>query len=223
MTIDDHAITETFSHFQCTHTIEKEPILLPAFVSGLLEGITTPKPVIDDRMFVLSMIMSDDISSRLTRWDDNAEKYAYENDDLWYKMVFVDSGDKTCQSRHMSADLIKATTYDRWVRYGTLYGISRYSFIAASKGDWFSRNILLPHMKTMYFQIFTLLLSYRAVIIAFSGRVANAVDRQKQGESLTDLYDDYLFFMNKHFFREVTAQEQGVELYKQAMAIMQIQ
>ena len=122
----------------------------------------------------------------------------------------------------MTKELIKKSTYDRWVDWGTLFGISRYSFVALT-GSWYGRNILLPHIQTMYFQIFTLLLAYRASIIKFSDDIQNATDEDKElYKKAKNIYHNYLRFLNKLYFKEVTAQDQGIELYNKAMEIMAI-
>ena len=38
-----------------------------------------------------------------------------------------------------------------------------------------------------------------------------------------DIYEKYLGFLNKLYFKEVTAQDQGIELYNQAMKVMDIE
>jgi hypothetical protein len=114
------------------------------------------------------------------------------------------------------------------VEWGTLFGVSRYSFVALS-GSWFGANRLEPHMRTMYFQMFTLLLAYRASILRFSNRVSEltlkedeSFDLQGLQKRVSQIYKDYINFENNLLFREVTAQEQGIEIYDQAMEVMQI-
>lgn len=194
---------------------------LPLHILTLLQGVHNPRSIIDDRMFVMSLYMNDGLANRVKFYNPSANEYRYERDDWWYKYIFVDGSDKTCQSIHMTKKLIGESTYDRWVEYGTLYGISRYSFVALT-GSWFGKNRLSPHFRTMYFQMFTLLLAYRASIIKFSDDVVKATKKVQDIEP-KDVYDGYLKFVNELFFREITAQEQGIELYNQAMKIMQIE
>jgi Mg2+ and Co2+ transporter CorA len=77
----------------------------------------------------------------------------------------------------------------------------------------------------MYFQIFTLLLAYRASIIKFADDIQEITN--KDDDSLINeskkLYKNYLNFLNKLYFKEVTAQEQGIELYNQAIKLMDIE
>lgn len=136
--------------------------------------------------------------------------------------MFIDGNGKTCQSRHMSKKLIADATYDRWVEWGTLFGVTRYSFVAAT-GSWYGKEILLPHMQTMYFQMFTLLLFYRATIIKFADDIQNATTNDEEITAKSkEVYKNYLSFLNKSFFKEITAQDQGIEIYNQAMKAMDI-
>ncbi|MDY0403675.1 CorA family divalent cation transporter [Sulfurovum sp.] len=229
-------MVEDFSHYSKKENLKKDPTHLPSYIQKMLgEKFTSAEaekekihvePIIDDRMFVISMYMNDDIADEMKAYDAKEQTYAYENDAFWYKYIFVDGSDKTCQSQHMTKVLIKESTYDRWVEWGTLYGISRYSFVALT-GEWFGKNRLAPHMRTMYYQIFTLLLAYRASILKFSRRVADlklaASTLEHIQEEAAEIYRDYIDFQNNLFFREVTAQDQGIEIYTQALGVMRIE
>jgi len=232
-----NTVEEDFSYYEDKENISKDVTNLPAYIHMLLgkgfssHGSTDAihiEPIIDDRMFVLSMYANDVLSAEMKNYDEEKEKYTYADDAFWYKYIFIDGTDKTCQSRHMTKKLIAETTYDRWVEWGTLFGISRYSFVSLT-GERFANNRLAPHMRTMYFQMFTLLLSYRASVLHFSKRVsdltlkdAEALDLVDLQKNVSSLYKDYINFQNNLLFREVTAQEQGIEIYEQALRVMQI-
>lgn len=213
-------IVEDFSQFD--NDGYKTANLLPKFISTLIEeNATTIRPIIDDRMFVISQYHNDELVNKLKIYK-VCEEYEYETNDFWYKYLFIDGDDKTCQSKHMTKKLIGQSTYDRWVELGTLFGISRYSFVALTD-SWFGKNRLLPHTQTMYFQIFTLLLAYRATIIKFADEIQGAT---LGNDLITDkpqkVYEKYLTFLNKLYFKEVTAQDQGIEIYNKAMQILDI-
>ena len=181
-----------------------------------------PGPIIDDRMFVISQYNNDTLGKKLQKFDEEMNSYAYETSDVWYEYVFVDGNGKSCQSRHMSKKFIAESTYDRWVEYGTLFGISRYSFVALSGGE-FGQMILNAHMRTLYFQMFTLLLAYRATIIKFSDEIQDTTNATENiAKKTREIYKKYLNFLNKLYFKEITAQDQGIELYNKAMQVMDI-
>ena len=221
---------EDFSKFNefnfSVKDIDKE--LLPSFIYKLIGNI---KPIIDDRMFVISFYIDDGkIINELTKFNKNS--YSYIKNDWWYKYVFVDGENKTCQNRIFCPELLKKATYDRWIEYNTLWGISRYSFVGIAKRDFFSENVLLNHVKTMYYQMMVLLLMYRAMNVYFSDRVQDIVEKIKKENKVDiksikyfskELYKEYLKFLNGLYFREVTPQEQGIEIYKKALEIMEIE
>jgi len=231
----DTEIKEDFSYYKKMSNIKKDATNLPKFIHTLLgDGFSSHslskkihiEPIIDDRMFVISMYINDTLAEKMRAYDEAKEVYAYENDEYWYRYTFVDTQSKMCQSKHMTKKLIKDTTCDRWVEWGTLFGISRYSFVALTTIS-FGNSILKPHMHTMYFQIFTLLLAYRASMLNFSKRVVDLkleeLTAPDLNSSVAELYKDYIEFENNLFFREVTAQEQGIEIYNQALKVMQIE
>jgi hypothetical protein len=176
------------------------------------------QPIIDDRMFVLCWY-GDNEFSRCLKQD-----IEHKN---WYKYVFIDGKGITVQDNEMHKKFIEEATYKRWKTSGTFYGITRYSFICLSEQSDFTRNILpLPHIKTMYFQMVTLLLVQRASILRFSDEITAISDVRGEDSPSVDnisiLYKHYLRFVNKLYFKEVTAQDQGIELYDKAIEVMNI-
>ena len=175
------------------------------------------QPILDDRMFVMCWYGDDEFSKSLVD-----EKYV--NNDEWYQYVFVDNGEKTVFSQKMQEQIIKDATYDRWMDYKwglTLFGVSRYSFVCLTGNNDFGRDTIRIHIETMYFQMMILLLANRASILRFSDEIA-AVANSKNLNRLQPLYEKYLTFYNRLYFKEVTHQEQGIELYDTARKQMRI-
>ena len=230
---NNEKIEENFSKFSSEEKLKKlnlkdiDKELIPEFITKFVGNDI--KIILDDRMFVVSFYLDTykRVLDNLVSFDNGKNDYEYVNNDWWYKYVFVDGNSKTCQSQIMCKRLIKHSTYDRWVDYGTLWGISRYSFVGI--GTW---DLMMIHTKTIYFQIMNLLLLYRAMLVYFSDEVQDIVenirnDKPNKKENIRDkskqLYGDYLKFLNGLYFKEVTAQEQGIELYKKALKIMEIE
>lgn len=212
--LDDHEeFPEDFSYFKDINKVEENPYHLPQFISKLLgEEANNIRPIIDDRMFVLSFCMNDGIASKLQN---------YEKSDWWYQYLFIDGNGKTCHSSKMMENLLQHSTYDRWLDDDTLFGISRYSFVCVTSSK---TNFLLTHMQTMYFQMFSLLLAYKASILKFAHEVTEiSKNPVNKIDDIVELHEKYLKFMNNLFFREVTAQDQGIELFDKAMSIMNIE
>lgn len=187
-------------------------------------------PIVDDRMFVLSWYGNNDFAAELKEFNETVQEYNYLENDNWYKYLFVDTNDKTVQNRLMQKELVKDATYARWIEYGTLYGVSHYSFVCVSDNSEFTRETLpLPHMKSMYYQMMHLILAQRASILRFSQEVASITIKDfeskisKKIESAQEVYENYIRFMNKLYARNITAQEQGVELYKMVQKVMNLE
>ena len=220
---ENEPILENFENYNKERI--KEGVKLPAYIDNLIgESFENIQYVIDDRMFVISQYHNDELVEKMKVYDELKNQYAYEENSEWYQYLFIDGNGKNCQSKHMTKKLIADSTYDRWVEWGTLFGISRYSFVVLT-GSWYGENRLLPHTKTMYFQMFSLLLAYRATIIKFADDIQNVTQGIPDNISMgtSKLYKNYLDFLNQLYFKEVTAQDQGIELYEQAVKIMKIE
>ena len=178
------------------------------------------QPVIDDRMFVICWYGESEFAKQI-------RDEGYFTLDNWYRFVFVDNGSKTVASNKMQKKLIDEVTYDRWMNNGTLYGISRYSMVSLTDRSWFATNILRVHIETIYYQMAILLLAQRASILRFSDEVSalsdiDEKDDKEVAKKISILYKAYIRFVNKLYFREVTPQEQGIEMYEIAQNVMNI-
>jgi Mg2+ and Co2+ transporter CorA len=116
-------------------------------------------------------------------------------------------------------------TYSRWIDYGTLYGMSRYSLVMLT-GEY-APAFLIKHLQTLYYKMAELSLLQRATVVSFSDEVTHVSDlvhsdEDKAIEKIEDLYKHYILFVNKIYFREITTQEQGIEMYDMMQRIMRI-
>jgi Mg2+ and Co2+ transporter CorA len=184
------------------------------------DGTYYIQPSLDDRMFVLSWHGNDKMVEELQSF----ERY-YTNNPNWYKYIFVDTGLLTVQNENMRERLLNEATYDRWSDYGTFTGISRYSFVILSSSEETLKEnnaeFIIGHSKSMYFQMMTILLAIRTSILRFSDELAPVATPEHIGK-LKTLYEKYLSFYNRLYFKEVTHQEQGIELYDIALKQMKI-
>jgi len=224
--------TEITESFQEPFITKDGDLLVAAHILSLLgksfQRQFKTQPVIDDRMYTMCWYGNDGFGEMMKRR--NSRSYTYEASEEWYKFVFVDSGnDSCCQNLDMRADLIKKATYARWIEYGTLFGISRYSFVALTgKSAGFIRN----HMQRQYFQMVVFLLAQRASAISFASRISiisREIDRlddnggvEKIARDVRKLHADFIGFVNRLWFEEVTPQEQGIELFEIAQSQMKL-
>ena len=179
------------------------------------------RPVLDDRMLVNCWYANDGLSQAFRntcKEDKSGCGMTEELKDVWYKQVFIDESDATCQNDAMRDRLLRESTYFRWQKYGTLYGASRYSMICVTDSGWISQNVISKHVRTIYARLFELLIVQRASVLRFSSEVTEASalhyeDDEKMAERISSLYKEYIRFVNQIYFRTVTAQDQGIELY----------
>lgn len=210
---DPNRYVETFNDVSLSTT------WTPAkFILSLMEDLTSNvsvSPVIDDRMLVNCWYPNQEMSDKIK----NDSDFIMGN--FWYKYAFVDSGNETCQNYEMKKKLLDDCTYKRWQRYGTLYGLTRYSMVAVTDKSEFSYSILSKHMRTIYSQMFELIIVQRASILRFSGEVTQVSklpnkEREeitKLAEHIKSLYEEYISFVNQMYLTYVTAQDQGIEMY----------
>lgn len=243
---------DDFRNYRNPEYFKANPFQIPGHISFLFQGIplTVDKadfkapdrkvfitPLLDDRMFVLCWYGNDDIIEELKANDkdhckDKDGNLTYLESDWWYKYMFNDQSWATCQNLELKKALIKRHTYNRWSDLGTFYGVNRYSFVCltGSLGTLLENNaaFLVNHMQTMYYKLCELCLVQRACILRFSDEVSGiSAMKDNKKTSLTDrignLYKQYMRFVNRIYFREVTAQEQGIELYNMLQRHMQIE
>jgi Mg2+ and Co2+ transporter CorA len=169
-------------------------------------------PAVDDRMFVISFYKNAQVAQEL--------KNDYACHDKWYEYIFVDGDGITVQNKEMQKELTKKASYARWQQYGTMYGLTKYSFVCLADSDF-----PLKHMQTMYFQMFSLLLMVRASILKFSDEISTIADKMDEdiSQDVSDIYKRYIQFVNNFYFREITAKDQGLELYEKAIDILKIE
>ncbi len=180
------------------------------------------QPSLDDRMFTVSWYGNDNKSRKLQE-----EKTHYLHSDDWHKYIYLDTSMSTVQNDKMKKELLEKSTYSRWSNFGTIFGITRYAFSVLTNSETTLKNnkaeFIIRHTKSMYFQMMHMLLANRSSILRFSDEVAAlASEKELDTEKLSMTYRRYLTFYNRMYFKEVTHQEQGIELYDMALEQMKI-
>ena len=192
------------------------------FILNLIKDLSPElkvTPVIDDRMLVNCWYGNDELSKQAEN-EGQDENSPFINGNFWYKYVFIDNGnDDTCQNENMRKNFLKSSTYFRWQKYGTLYGVSRYSFVALTNTKY---TLPSMHMRTIYSRMFELIIIQRASMLRFSAEVTKVSALTGQNSKIVanrinSLYKEYIRFVNQIYFRNVTVQDQGIELYNMLM------
>ena len=203
------------------------------------------KPIIDDRMFVCCIVCDPNLSNELKSFDDKTGDYLYLSDykekqldensndtqqslsSKLYSLMYVDVSPEyaSCQSRVMRRQILKNSIYDRWIEYGTIYGVSHHAFtcVTGDPQEFPSiTEIVINPFLTQYVELVKIALIQRATILAFSKHasdLANGFSGDGIASEITlnkirTLSERYAKAHNQVFLFEVTAQEQGVELFE---------
>jgi hypothetical protein len=187
----------------------------PTFFS---EKYVVINPIIDDRMFVVSWYGNDTEIKALQQVNKGELPNYLQHDktDFWMQLMFVDNSGSSSQSPIFSERLLQEHIYDRWIGYSTIFGVTRYSFIALTNLGDYPVKFIASHVKGRYFELVQLSLVQRISALRFSDEVTGIVVKKNSRNLAVEtdtLYEEYLRFINKIYFREPTAQEQGIELY----------
>jgi len=190
------------------------------------------RPCIDDRMFVCCLIRNNEFSKALTAYDAQQGTYRYLtgcdstspvlrqlSDDL-YQMISIETS-LSCQSVVMKRKLLEAAVYDRWIDYGTVYGICQHSFICVTgEADYLLSTPINPFL-TQLVELTALVVVQRAYQLLLFDRVSAISDKfnadtlidEAQFVEIENLQAIYVKCQNQILLSQVSTQEQGIELY----------
>jgi len=180
------------------------------------------EPIVDDRMFVSCVWRNNDFALQMQRYSESDGDYCYLTDALskapteessaarrLYELVFVDGNGLSCRSRTMLRKMLEDHVYARWLEYSdeyaTILGITEYSILTVS-GDDISVNAHLLD----YTEMAMLVLAQRASLLNFERRISDCARGKLR---INRIQQDYVHFQSKYLLREVTPQQQGIELY----------
>lgn len=162
----------------------------------------------------------------------NKEGYAYQQiskvdgsiAEKLYSILYIDpSGWATCRNRFMIQKLLEDSVYNRWIEAGTIHAVTHHSCFCITSEDYSENyaSVIVPFI-SQYVPLMELVLVQRSTIIRFEQMNADlSRSLGDYGETfdvdcikkLMDLQEKYVAFQNELMFCEVTAQEQGIEIY----------
>lgn len=171
--------------------------------------------LIDDRMFVHSIIASKEFSSMIKKTGNFENFFAEENNkemERLYKYSFIDKGDATCQSFDLLKDALSKCLYRRWVNYGTLYVVTPHSFLFLAGSEMKDvPGFLKTYFKTEYLEMVLMVIAQRQGLLYFSQIAGQSSEESSQ--DIISLQKRYTIFQNQFLLPEISAQEQAIELY----------
>jgi hypothetical protein len=179
------------------------------------------EPIIDDRMFTLFYYRNFGLANELSISDN------YKKSEIWNRLMYIDKGYCTIQNEEkLIEDNIKST-YKRWTKYKSFYGITRYSFLLLTQDN--NESYLINHINDLYSNMCALCLVQRASLLKFSDDISEIAKDLKSShydnkvdKKIDKLHRDYIRFKNTVYFREVSAQEQGIEIYNKIQESFEI-
>ncbi|NQN66908.1 hypothetical protein HPA05_00130 [Streptococcus suis] len=186
--------------------------------------------ILDDRMFVLSdyqLEKSDfDALSLAIRETSDPQfqefcqasdgdgqlELVYNQQKRLYSYIYLDNGDSTCQSARAIDPLLQKSIYDRWLDYGTIYGVTQHSMVmVTTKGV---PDFLLTYFYTEYLEMILFVLTQRVRILSFSSDAGERAKNSENTDAILQLQKRYVIFKNQFLLPELSSQEQAMELYQ---------
>jgi len=164
----------------------------------------------DDRMFVCSLARNNELVDRTCEYSLN--EYGYLNDfdndeensssNELYKYTFIETS-VTCQNKNMKKRKLEESIYARWADYGTLYGITSFSFVCLTREDEFLKYSVITPFVNQYVEMVCLAIIQRdSIALMLKEILEDALLKNK-----------FLEFQNWLLMSKITMQEQGVELF----------
>lgn len=191
------------------------------------------RPCIDDRMFVCCLVCDPKFAERVKGNYSKGHEYAYLRDcdasvghdertvsSALYRFLFIENS-VSCNSATMRKALLRDSVYDRWINWGTVYGVTHHSLVCVTGlPDVVEDSVINPFITT-YIHMARMALVQRASLLALEAEASAlaesfAPDRSvniEQLERISKLHEKYVKSQNQILLHEVTAQEQGVELF----------
>jgi hypothetical protein len=193
--------------------------------------------LISDRMFFQCWYGNNTVANRLKKeinLNNGNKGFMYAESPFWYAFMYGDKKESSpgIGNKYLMQEHLLENTYTRWAGYGTVYGFTRDSFVCISSDLETLTAKKVPdislHMQTMYYQMAVLCLAQRASVLRFSGEVAALTDlgrswTKEVNGRIQNLNLNYIEFINKIYYREISPEIQGIEIYNHFQKAMNIE
>lgn len=213
--------TNTFTNEQHLFIDSDEP--LPESITSIVDRLIPFKykeqysPILDDRMVLHTLFCLGE--SLKNEFKDETYKH------LFSRILFVDSCDAGyAYNETFMREMLKEHLYERWTHYGTMHGFCRYADATVMFGRF---DVLENNFEKVYYMMSILALYYRCALIDFAEQSSIATrqlvkedelnDNKLNGNNkkrIRDLRKRFIEFSNVWYFKEVTNQDQGIEMFE---------
>ena len=180
-------------------------------------------PALDDRMFVACWIGQVAETDALAQGYEGDDPDSIRRSESLYELAFVDpAGNCSCPNREMRNRLLHDHTYRRWLGDSTLYTVAAQAMIGMAYDPKGFLGHLTESFLTQYIQMCCLALVQRASLIHFQ-KIATTLSAHLEDRGvkigistvtkIMNLQESFIAFESQLSFREVSPQEQAIELY----------
>lgn len=118
---------------------------------------------------------------------------------------------------NFTQDLLKQQSLRRWEQLGTLSGYCGYAHAYLGFG-WFFNDVIAPsHVRYQYGRMTLLNLFYQMTLRHYNRRISHATQALSEREDYSrfqKLRQEFILFTNNYWFRDVTNQIQGQEIFE---------
>jgi CorA-like Mg2+ transporter protein len=235
------AVFENFAHYDDLAAMETHQVINNKYEHGLIVKLPNHIKALFNNSFAFNAkeqfankvrfnVLADERMFFQCWYGDNQIAASIKNETYpKYLYAFI-HGDKdpkwpSIANEKMMTKELEDITYNRWLGYGTVFGFSKDSFVCITEAVDKLYIRIDTHMKTMYYQMAVLSLAQRASVLRFSAEVSTLADLGKANKIkavklIEKLHLNYIEFINKIYFREVTSQIQGIEVYQKFQTVM---
>lgn len=163
------------------------------------DNVVQYESCLDDRMFTCGVMINNDYVERLK----DTDSIELKDEKLLYQTVFVDAYDSlSCPDDVKRKEDLEKSLYRRWAPYGTLFGVTNYSFISLfTKLNKYIFHLLETSVN-IYSDMATIALIERAAAMHYINREDNNLK-----DSLS------IDINNAVYLKEISEQLQGIELF----------
>ncbi len=142
--------------------------------------------------------------------------YVDEGTDSWKKM------NGYVYDYEFTRNLMKQDMITRWKGLGVYSGYTIYSNVHFGSGYFFNNVIAPSHVPYIYGHMLVVGLFYQASLRYFAKKVSIATkklasentDHQQAQKEFRDLRKEFIIFTNDYWFRDITDQIQGIEIFE---------
>lgn len=169
------------------------------------------RPILDDRMFVASMIHYDfgEFGTINELFKDTIENIPYCIKKDLYPILFLDHSFSTCQNESLLNELFNRHLYLRWTDYGALDCITEYGFVKLTSG--MKVPSVGPPFLNMYTEMMKIALLQRCKLEAIEIKISK-LELSKKDE-IDNIWKEFITYKKELGMKVLTFQEQGVECY----------